>query len=241
MRQKSIITYFFNGFSLANRSLDIFLISILLSLFTLLSNYIQNSFLGNILQLLDFILFFISIGFMLSLPVFLIQKQQAKALDYGQIVKITLKNTKRLIIPGILLFILFTIFLVFLFALFAILLHPSKEQVTMFFQSIGKGWQPILLIPIILMSFLEFTAFFFSLEQNSLLSSLKKSIVAALNNLHYISIIILISIISYTLTSFIPVETIWGQLLRMVLGGYIALVLTASSLFYYQAVIKRSL
>src|SRR3989344_2263494 len=206
MHQKAIFNYFLNGFFLANRSLDIFLISI---------------------------------GFTLSLPVFLIQKQQNKALDYGQVVKATLKNTKRLILPGILLFILFTIVLMASFVLAAISLHPSKDQVTSFFQSIGKGWHPIFLIPIVLIAFLEFTSFFFSLEGNGLLSSVKKSIVVAFNNLKYISIIILISLIS-TITSFIPIETFLGPLVKMILSGYIALVLTASSLLYYQTVIYKS-
>ncbi len=241
MRQKSMINYFLNGFSLINRSLDIFLISLLLSLPTLLSIYTQNSFFVKVLQLLGFILFFISTGFMVSLPVFLIQKQQKRALDHRQIVGVTLKNTKRIILPGILLFIFFTILLGLSIVLVVIFLHPSKDQVTIFFQNFGKGWQPIFLIPITLIAFLEFTSFFFSLEHNGLLSSIKKSIVAAFNNLHYTSIVILISIISYSLTGFIPIDTFWGQLARMVLGGYIALVVTASSLFYYQNIIKRAL
>lgn len=241
MQQKSIINYFLSGFSLANRSLDIFLISLLFSLPTFLSTYIQNSPLAYVPQLLNVILAFISIGFMLSLPVFLVQKQQKKALEYRYIAKVTLKNTKRIILPVFIFFVLSVVILISSFILVAIILQPNKDQIIMFLQNIVKGWQPISLIPIILLAFLQFTSFFFSLEGIGLLSSIRKSIVATFNNLYYISIVILIGIISYTLTSSIPIETFLGQVVITVLGGYIALVLTASSLFYYQAVIKGSL
>lgn len=239
MRQKSIINYFLNGFSLTNQSLELFLISLSLFLPSLLRNFIPN--LEKVLSPLSFILLFINIGFMLSLPVFLEQKQQKKASDYRNIVKITFKNTKRIILPGVLLFFIFVILLILSFILLAVFLHPSRDEVTTFFQNIGKGWQPIFLVPIVLMYFFEFTSFFFSLEHNGLLDSMKKSIVTAFSNLGYISIIIIIGVTSYSTTSFIPIQTFWGQVIRIVLGGYIALWLTASSLFYYQGVIKRPL
>ncbi len=187
MKLKSIIQYFLNGFSLTNRSLDIFLISLSLSIPSLLRYFIPNTLLGKILSPVSFVLLFISIGFMLSLPVFLEQKQQKKVSDYRNIVKITFENTKRIILPSVLLFITFIVLLMFSFILVAIFLHPNKDQVSIFFQNIGKGWQPIFLIPITLMYFFEFTSFFFSLEHNGLLSSIRKSIVVAFNNLDYIS------------------------------------------------------
>ncbi len=241
MKLKSIIQYFLNGFSLTNRSLDIFLISLSLSLPSLIKYFMPNTILGKVLSPVSFVLLFISIGFMLSLPVFLEQKQQKKVSDYRNIVKITFENTKRIILPSVLLFITFIVLLMFSFILVAIFLHPNKDQVSIFFQNIGKGWQPIFLIPITLMYFFEFTSFFFSLEHNGLLSSIRKSIVVAFNNLDYISMVIMIGIISYSITSFIPIQTFWGYVIRIALGGYIGLGLTASSLFYYQNVLKRAL
>lgn len=241
MQQNSIFQYFLKGFSLSKRGLNLLLISVLLSLPGLLSSYIENSFLGKILSLLDLILVFIGMSFMLSLPIFLVQRQQGKSLNYGNMIEVTLKNTKRIILPGILLFILFGISLMLLFAVVAIFLHINTEsEITPFIQNVGKSWHPILLLPVVvIMSFFEFTSFFFSLEGNGLLSSLKKSILASFNNLLYISMVILISMISYTVTSFAPIETFWGRLFTMVLGGYVTLVLTASSLYYYQNIIKK--
>lgn len=250
MQQKSVIQYFFKGFSLANISLDVLLIGLFLPLLYLfLNSFIQNTILGKVLFILSFVLVFINIVFLLSLPVFLIQKQQKKALDYGQIIGVILKNIRRILFPIILLAVFFVLIfsavmliILFIHTLISLRLNSGKseEEITSFIQNLGKGWHPILIMPIVAISFFEFTSFFFSLENNGLLSSIKKSINAAFNNLHYISIVILINIISYSINSFIPIQTFWGQLVRMVLGGYISLVLTASSLFYYQNVVKKN-
>lgn len=240
MQQRSIVQYFLKGFSLTNQSLDIFFISVLLFLPFLFSNFMPHTILGKILSALSIVLIFITLGFNLSLPVFLVQRQQKKALDYREIIKVVLKNTKRIILPSISLFILLTILLILSLILTAIFIHPSREEATSFFQNIGEGWQPIFLT-IVLISFLEFTSFFFSLEHNGLLNSIKKSVLVAFNNLYYVSIVTLFSVISYFITGFIPIEPFWGQLARTLLGGYIGFALTASSLFYYQTVIKRSL
>ncbi len=244
MQHKSVFQYFFKGFSLINKSLDIFLIGLSLSLSGLLINFfISNTIFGIVLFILSVVLVFIDIGFFLSLPFFLIQKQQKEALDYGKMVGVVLKNTRRIVLP-IILFVLifFAVMLILLFIHTVISLRPnsakSEEEIISYLQNISKGWHPITLIPLALLSFLGFTSFFFSLENNGLLSSLKKSTIAGFNNLNYISILILISIISYSFFSLMPMETFWGQLILMTLGGYIPLVLTASSLFYYQNVIK---
>lgn len=238
MLQKLITNYFLKGFALSKRSLDLLIISLLLSLAGLLSNYTQSSF---IIVPLSLISSFISVGFMLSLPIFLVQKQEVKSLNYRNMVKVTLKNTKRIILPGILLFILLGISLMLSFAVAAIFLHINTEsEINAFTQNVGKVWHPISLLTILMISFFEFTSFFFSLEGNGLLSSLRKSIIAGFNNLRYVSIVILISIISSTITSFIPIETFWGRLLTMVLGGYVVFVVNASSLYYYQTRIKKS-
>lgn len=250
MQQKPIIQYFLNGFSLTNRSLDILLINLFLFLPllkpTLLINYTQNSIFGAVLLLLAaFLLAFISIGFLLSIPVFLVQKQQKKALDYRHLGGVVIKNTRRIILPGVLLLVLLAVTLILLAILIEIFLHPnpSSKEITSFFQSIGKGWYLIFFILLVVITFFEFTSFFFSLEHDGLFSSMKKSISVAFNNLHYISIVILISIIYSLIISFVPIGTFWGQwrLVRMFLDGYISLAVISSSLFYYQNVIKRAL
>mgnify|MGYP001566154337 CR=1 FL=1 len=245
MKHNYIIQYLLKGFSLANRSLDILLIGFLLTITsTILGFLLSNTALEKAQSALSFIFLFIGISFTLSIPIFLLQKQQQKSLNYKELIGILVKNTKRIMLPGILLFILFTILLSLSLVIIAIALRPSENQVAAFFQNFGKdwqGWQLIFLIPIILLSFLEFTPFFFSLENQGLWISIKNSIITAFRNLPYIGLVTLIMIITYSITSFISMGTTQGQLIRNLIAQYVNLVIAASSLFYYQSAIKKDL
>lgn len=248
MQQKPIIQYFLRGFALANRSLDLFFIGLFLSLGEIsLNSLVQNPTIGFVFTILSFVIFSISQGFLLSMPVFLVQKQEKKPLDKKHLVKVVLKNSKRIIVPVIIFFVLifFAVLLIPLLVppefIFGPYSKKSEEEIISFMQNVGKSWSPIFLIPLSLAAFFGFTSFFFSLENHGLLSSFKKSIGAAFNNLRYIGIVILINIIIfYSITNLIPNEVFWGQLVKMVLAQYLALVLISSSLFYYQNVIKKN-
>lgn len=239
MKHNYIIQYLFKGFSLANRSLDILLIGFLLNITPIISGFLlSNTALKEVQPALSFIFLFIGISFTLSTPIFLLQKQQQKSLNYKELVGIVVKNNKRIMLPGVLLFTLFIILLLLSLVIIAVVLQPNENQVAIFFQNFGKGWEPIFLIPIILLSFLEFTPFFFSLEYQGLWISIKNSITTAFKNLPYIGLVTLIMIITFFINSFI----LQGQLLiRNLVAQYVYLVIAASSLFYYQSVIKKDL
>lgn len=236
MKQKFIFIYLLNGFSLANRSLDIFFAILFLTLFSSLGKYTQISPLVKIFPILSFIVFFVGIGFSLSLPVFLVQKQQKKALDYKNVLTVSFKNARRLIFPGILFLIIFIPFLIFSVIFISVFLHVSLNPT--FIKDITTGIHPIQIALITLFSFLGFTSFFFSLEGDGIFISAKKSMIVAFKNLPYVGTMVLISIISYTVASYVPISNPWG-LLRVVLNAYVGLVLAASALFYYQAVIIK--
>lgn len=240
-KEKSLFNYFSDGFALTNKSLEVYLIALVLTLIALLNSIFPNSPYSGIFSLLLFITTIMSVGFSLSAPVFLLQKHQNKPLALQNMLSTTIKNTRRIILPLILIFILFIVLFIATSVLTAIFLYPTKEQVFQFFQSwdrFSKGWHPIFLIPSILFSFFVFTPFFFSLEYKGLLVSIKKSVALSFRNLSYIALVALVSIISYSVTSLLPIAETWGLLLRPAITVYLNLVVTASTLFYYQKMIK---
>ena len=228
MQQKSFIHFFVQGFSLANKSLDILFIYFFLSIPLLMNN-----------TALSFVFLLINIAFALSIPQFLSNKVHKKHLGLNEIFNIVVSSTRRILLPAILLFFLFGILVIIFFGALAVIVHPTEEQGMAFFQGFANGWHPISLAPIILFSFFQFTAFFFSLENNGIFASMKKSIVVSLKNLNYIALIIFFETISYSITTVIPKEGM-GQLINITIGSYISLVITASTLFYYQNVIKKT-
>jgi hypothetical protein len=240
MRQYSLPIVFSQGFTLATKSFDVFLVGLVLSLLSLIVSSIQDALLATILQVVSFVLLIINISFMLSTPVFLVKKQQNKVLHYKNLWEVVFKNTKRIILPGILLFIIFMTILVALFVFAASTFDSTGQQISYFFgDTNGLG-----LIPIVFMigvSVFEFTSFFFSLENNSLLLSIKKSIGVAFRNIPYIGIIIFTNITSYILSSLFLSDGLWRQCIGMALGGYLSFVLSASSLVYYQRIVKKQM
>lgn len=180
-------------------------------------------------------------GFSLSIPIFLLRKQQNKSLDLQEMLSTTIQNTKRIILPAILLFILLVVLLIASFVLVAIFLHPTKEQVPQFFQSLGnlsKGWNPYFLIPPVILSFFTFAPFFFALEHKGFFASIKDSFILSFRHLPYLAIVMLVGMISYSATSFLPVTEFWGLLLRYAISLYVSLIITASTLFYYHKAVK---
>lgn len=232
MQQKSVFQYFREGFFLANKSLDIFLISFIvyfLSTFFLINN--------NILWIVFELTF---LGFVLSTPLLLTKREHKQHLSLKEIFKVVAKNVKRIILPGILLLFLLGILLLIFFGVMGIFL-PTGEQRVDFLQWLINALIPISFIYILLLSFFQFTAFFFSLENNGLFLSMKRSVATSFKNIKFIALIILFGIILRTILAFIPVENIWGQSVRILFSSYVSFVITASSLFYYQNVIKKNL
>lgn len=240
-QNQSILKFYSDGFTLTNKSLDIYLISLFIFLPILLNYFFPNSPYYVVLTLLSIPVAILNIGFSLSVPIFLLQKQQNQSLNFKSILSTTTQSIRRMILPAFLIFILFVALLMLSFILLFIFLHPTGRQVQQFFQSfsnLSKGWHPIFLIQPIIVSFLVFTPFLFSLEQQGLFASLKNSLVISIKNLPYLVGVIILGIISYSVTSFLPVTEFWGLFLRFAVSLYIGLIITASTLFYYQDVVK---
>lgn len=221
-QKKSVIQYFQDGFFLANKSLDVFLIN-----FFLLIPLLMNNVALNAISLL------INMGFTLSIPLLLTSKDQGKHLGLGYVFNVTARNVKRIMLPAIPLFFLSGILAFMFFGAWNYIFHPTEAQINIFLQN-GQFFL------IIVSSLFIFTPFYFSLENNGLFTSMKKSIGAFYRNLNFILVAILLNIFIAYISNFIPPESLWGQLLGMIINLYIALTTTASCLFYYQKVIKKN-
>lgn len=248
MQQKqSVLNYLSKGFSLANHSLDIYLISATLVLISSTNFPNLPSPFGTILSILTFTFLFIWIGYELSIPSFLQQKQKESKLNLKSVYETTIKNTKRIFIPGILLIILLMGSL-FAYVIIALLQGSNPDQITASIQQPSEfiisgftgGWSPVIiafsLISSVIFSFFTFTSIFFSIENKGIFRSIVQSVVLSSRHLHYISIIILVNLITSLIFKLFPIEQTWGRMLTSALTQYVNLVITASSLLYYRAV-----
>jgi hypothetical protein len=236
MKHTSLTHYFSNGLSLANQSLDILCVAILLWIPSIVSTYLHATTSRGSIAVISALFLLVSVVFTLSIPVFLVSKQQGEALSYKEVFGVVARNTRRMILPVIVYFLVFGVFI------FGSMFIFSPSRVAAFFQDmpeISKGWQPTVLIFIPIVSLFEFTSFFFSLENNGFFTSMKKSLQAAFTNMPYIALVILFGLASYSIISLLPIDAFWRRLLGTVLGQYSNLVLIATSLIYYQDVIKE--
>ena len=233
--------YFLKGFSLANKSLDIFFISVLLSLASFIPDFLENSPIIKILSFATFLLFFIQTGFSMSIPLFLVDKQQNKRLNYHDMWSVVLRNTKRMILPVILFLVLvmalgFT--LLFITAFNTIQSGGDFKQIVTSIQNLPNSlqdWNPIFLVVTGLFSLLIFTPIYFSIENKGIFSSIKRSLIFSFKNLNFILILITIDGIYSFISTLIPFSIenkIW---LITVLGGYLNFIMTASAFLYYKS------
>lgn len=235
-----LLNYFSQGFTLANKSFEVYLVTLILIVMSSINAFIPKppwpEAISTVYFIISTLLYF---GFSLSTPVFLREKQHGKALNFRTVFLTTLQNTKRILLPGIVLFII--MIALGIFSMFIIYTSNNKEQIIQSLRSIGtlNGRDPISLISFALTSFFVFTSFFFSLDNKNLLISIKNSIVTSFKHLSYILIIAVISIISTILVSFIPLDKPWLIFLKDSISSYIGFIIIASTLSYYQKVIKK--
>lgn len=240
-KEKSLANYYSRGFALTNKNLEVYLINLVIELPTILHSLFPKLPFSGILALFSYVMILISLGFSLSIPLFLLQKQQNKSLDFQDMLSTTFQNTKRIILPAILVFIILVVLLIVSSILVAISLHPTKEQVLQFFQSwgnLGRGWHPILLILPFTLSFFVFTPFLFALEHKGLFTSIRDGFVMCTRHLPYLVTVMFVGMISYSVISFLPGTEFWGLLLRIAINLYVSLIVAASTLFYYQQNIR---
>lgn len=240
----SLLTFFKKGFDLTNKSLDIYLIKLIiysLYLVNYLLPYVDSTIIAIIITVpLLPIIFLLNTSFSLSLPVFLLRKQQNKSTDLQNIFSVTTRNIKRLILPLILIFLIFMLVgITFLISLTALLGWEQFLQSSQSLSNYTKRWNPFIILSAALSSFFVFSPFLFSLENKGLISSLKGSVALSFKHLSYILWVFLANFISYSIYSFFLTET-WGLFLTTAINFYIGLLVTSSTLFYYQKISSKS-
>lgn len=215
------------------KSWDIFLIGFFLSLLGSIPYLSNDIFIKGILQIIWFLLLFISLGFSFSLPVFLVEKQQGRSLSIANILSITLGNTKRLIIPLMLMGICFIVI-----GILGIFLIPGGN-VNLMQNTPNQGfglWNIMLMLSIGLFSFFSFANIYFSLEKKSFYSSIKKSISFSFKNLNFVIFLFVISASTYLLQMLFlnNYQDHFQLFIRNFIYQSESLLIAAASLIFYQ-------
>lgn len=236
-----VINSFQKGFSLTNKSWGLFLLALSLPLLSNISSLLGNSFIGITLQVAGFLLIFIGFGFFVSLPIFLVYRQQSKSLSFGNILSTTLLNTKRLMLFSI--FILLFIAIGGLLSLFliAIFIYGGNFY---FMQNLPSGlyfWDFILALIFGLFSFFTFAPIYFSLKKNGVFSSMKKSINFSFKHLNFIIVIFIISVLTHfvMVLFFNNYQNLYQLFIRNTIYAYESLLISAASLIFYQNLTKN--
>ncbi len=223
-----IYSYFKKGISLTNKSWILFLFGLTLALLTSLPNLTDKW----ALQIIGSLLLFVSFGFTFSLPIFLLNKQEDKLVDFGQIISTSLQNTKRLILPLILigLIISITLLLLLISVIFV-------NQGNINFIHNMSTWKLFIVLLSGPSSFFTFAPIYFSLEKNGLLSSIKKSIVLGVKHLDFIAIIFVISASTFLILDFLlkDYQSFWQLFTKIIVYQYEVILITSTSLIFYQS------
>lgn len=236
---KQVSDYFKEGSALALKSWGLFLIGLFLTLLGSggIPDLLGDSFIKSVLQIIGFLLLFIGSGFSFSLPVFLVEKQQGKPLNLGNIFSITLGNSKRLILPLILMLVCIVIVVVISFFLIAQFIYGGNLNFMQNTQTQGlSAWNILFALLIGLFSFGTFTPVYFSLEKKGLFSSIKKSISLSSKNLSFIMIVFVISASTYLILALFlnNYQNLYQLFIRNVVFQFELLVIAAASLIFYQ-------
>lgn len=227
------------GITLANRNLDLFLFMMVFSLQAFLDFFLSNPAFSRISSILSLPLVLLEVGYGLSLPLFLYMRLQKRAVSFKEIVITTLKNTKKVILP--MLIMMFMIFVLLIFGLFLVIevLRFSTTSIPTFFQNINN-WRFVFAIISPMFVIFEFSSIYFSLENQGFFKSIKSSVLTASKNLGYISTLALIDLVIYSLGAFVPIEFKLGILVVSLVNFYTAFLMISVSLIYYLKVIKKN-
>jgi len=237
--------YFQQAFILVNKSLDIYLIGISLSLVGLLSQLNLPISIQSILSLVNLALIPISISFTLSIPILLLWKQENK-FTYSTLKDTVLKNIRRIIIPSIILFILFSIAATILLITYAVTTVGTGDQAQPInvekdienAASFLSGWSPIMIAISVLFSIVTslfvFTPIYFSVEGKGLIKSAINSVGFSFKNLSFIFLVIIIWLLNSLIIGLLPIQELWAQFLTLVVSEYVVFVTMAAALLFYK-------
>lgn len=229
--KNGLLNYLSKGIQLTNKSIDILLIGVVISLFTMFPSFYTDLTVNSLLLIISLILVFLQIGYFMTTPIFLVEKQHEKILTIQHLWTITLQSTKRLILP-IILFIFFVIILTFVIA--SIIVVNGTNSIERYINSL-QGLNPIAFILTSIFSFFIFTSIYFSIEKKGVFGSMKNSIIFSFENIKFIILVIVINSLTYIILGNIPTKNEFVLVLSTILEMYISFIVTATALVFYQS------
>lgn len=231
------IQYFKKGFTLTNKSLAVFLFGLLLSLLNSLTELSLKPFSIEIPWVAGFLISLIEFGFALSVPLYLVKKQEGKSLSLGDFLSTTLISTKRSALPIMFLMVIFITISVLIFILAAQFIYGGNFDFIHDNPQVFGVFNLLLAFFIGLTSFATFTSIYFSVERNGFFASVKKSVSLSIKNLDFIIILFIISTFTYlTLSSFLNnYQNFWQNLVKSIIYQYEGLLIASTSLIFYQS------
>lgn len=242
-----MLTYFKRGFSLANKTLTLYLgllgLTVISDLISTLSG--SDNTVVNILSIfISLIIALFYTGFILSLPAFLLFKQQDK-LQAKQIFQTTMRNTKRILLPTIIISVLAVIVLIMIVATTLLSSNPQQsfEATAQIAKDLIYKWNIYAFAIYLAMTFFAYTSIYFSIEKQGFWKSLIQSISTSLKNLKFLLVLMLLNAVTYTAPRIIFGifnQTTWERTyIWPAFIYYVDFILTASVLYYYQQRISK--
>lgn len=230
-----VLSYFNKAFFLINKSWSLFAFYLLLSLLYSFPEFLADSAIKSLLSVVGFFIMILQIGFSFSLPLFLVEKQEEKSITLKSLLLVSLRSTKRLILPLILFFIIFIVVFIIGFILTVQFIYGGDFDFMTKIQGFNL-WNLFFALIIGLFSFLTFTPIYFSLEKDRLLSSIKKSFTLSFQHLNFIIILIILNALLYLIFStFLNTnQNIYHSLISNIIYAYLDLIIGAASLYLYQ-------
>ena len=125
----SLLNYFIKGYSLLIKNPDIYLIGLLFNVVPIiipLFTKILPSPLNFLSVILSLFVSLFSISYSFSIPLFFYDKQKHNQLSNSYLLRITMRNAKRLLIPLIVSFLTLTILIILTFILLAVSHTPKR-------------------------------------------------------------------------------------------------------------------
>jgi NADH:ubiquinone oxidoreductase subunit 5 (subunit L)/multisubunit Na+/H+ antiporter MnhA subunit len=234
-----LIPYLAEGFSLTNKTLDLFLLSFLLYVPILIPKTFFPGIPTILVTVVRFLIFALHMAFVLSLPIFLVKRQKNKKITANEVAHTLIKNTWAIIAPLIFALIVLILIFVVMVIWITITFHPAKNEIANFIKS-PTGAPLIGVIVTIVFSLFRFAGSYFSLESENFITSFKKSVRTSVKNPRFTLIVICLGILAYLLGFLTPSEVLWIKILKLLASSYVAWILDVSALLYYQRVVKKS-
>ncbi|MBI2443450.1 MAG: hypothetical protein HYV40_06120 [Candidatus Levybacteria bacterium] len=235
MNLSSNFYYFREGFTLANKSFTIYLIS---ASITLVNEILALQVLKPLLFLTT-VTSLLMIGYSLSLPALLKMRMEEKTIDVKSYFGVILKSIKRSFFPLILLGFLIVLFvLVLVIILFLAKLDPMQMMQSLFKNLQNNQLNTSYLLFTFVSSFIvasqTFTTTLFSIEKQGLIKSVIGSISLSLKNLSFVLYVFIINFFLFLVSSSLTVlpPSIASPIFSL-LSGYIDIIVVSAVLLFY--------